>query len=105
MLRKNAGKMMLCAALVILASGPVASADNGKDKSKNVRPHAQRVDLTQAYSAIFGEGGGGTTEAECTADCGDGTGWVCTGTTVSCSDGADGGCTAEAGGKKITAEC
>lgn len=95
MLKKYRGMILSCAILGLTATGSAFAAGPG--------PQATRIDTTAAYEDIFD--GGSSTQAECTADCGDGTGWRCTGTSVTCSDGADGGCVASGGGKTIVATC
>jgi hypothetical protein len=100
MLKKYAGRTLFCATLTLFAVGP-AFAGSSKDKTKPDHPRAYRIDTTKAYSSIFE--GGPTTDATCIADCGDGTGWQCTGDTVSCTDGS--GCTASSGGKTATGSC
>ena len=42
-------------------------------------------------------------QAQCIADCGDGTGWECTGQSVTCVDGE--GCVAQGGGKTAIGLC
>lgn len=72
---------------------PVQAADTGGDVDvQPVEPGA--------YQAVpFFE----TEGATCIADCGDGTGWQCTGPSVSCTDGE--GCTATDGEIELSGKC
>lgn len=91
---KYIGKALFCGAIAMLAGTSAFAA---------TEPRVSRTDSSVAYAEIFGGGPG--MDAECTADCGDGTGWICTGESVSCTDGPDGGCTATGGGKIATGSC
>lgn len=92
MLYKNTRALRnVLAGLVILASTATAPM-LAKDKAeKRVPPRAIPVEMgaEDLEKAIFG--GGDSPQAECTADCGNGSGWTCTGASVSCTDGV--GCT------------
>ena len=85
MFKNYRGIIMFCAVLSLTATGSAWAS---------VTPRATPVDPNAAYQEIFG--GGSATQAQCTADCGDGTGWQCTGANVYCEDGV--GCIAEGSG-------
>lgn len=93
MITKYIGRALFCGAITMLAGTAAFAAE----------PQANRIDPSAAYAEIFGAGPG--TDASCTANCGDGTGWQCTGESVSCTDGADGGCVATGGGKTAIGLC
>lgn len=94
--------VLVVAALAALSYTPTVEAKPPKSEEPAESTSEPFISPTYNGVALFPDEG---ENAECTADCGDGTGWVCSGSTVSCTDGEDGGCTAEGGGKKITAEC
>lgn len=102
---RSVGRVVLGSALLVLAAGtPTLEAKDKAEKDRKVRPHVAAVDVGALEKAIFGEDGGGdTAAATCTADCGNGTGWQCTGESVSCEDGV--GCTAAGGGKIVRGVC
>ena len=86
-----------------MASAPLLAKDRGESGdpgfTQHHRPlqHLKRVTLpNSAYYRIF-------EKASCIADCGDGTGWECTGPSVSCTDGV--GCSATDGTHTATGSC
>ena len=100
---KAAGKIACCASLALLTLGSAPllaqdrseSGDRGLNEHRPLR-HIKRVTLQSSYNSIF-------QKAACIADCGDGTGWECTGPSVSCTDGV--GCTATDGTHTATGSC
>ena len=101
---RRASKITLCASLVLLTMGstPLLAKYRSEGENPGVserhRPlrHIKRVTLQSSYDRIF-------QKAECIADCGDGTGWECTGPSVSCEDGV--GCSATDGTHTATGSC
>jgi hypothetical protein len=91
--------MVVCSLLLTLGS-PLLAKDRseGGDRAPQHRPlkHIKRVTLEGSYNQIF-------QKSVCVADCGDGTGWECTGPSVSCTDGV--GCTATDGTHTATGSC
>jgi hypothetical protein len=82
---------LLCAFLAVVVAIPAEA------KQKEPKPQVTSVkgDTGASYSAIF-DGGENSTQASCSMSCGDGTGFICTGSVVSCTDGF--GCSASGGG-------
>lgn len=91
--------LVLALAFVFGVPGSVAVADigvGGTPTGDDVEPIARQVDPDAPSSApLWG--------ATCTADCGDGTGWECTGPGVACEDGV--GCAASNGEVTVVGLC
>ena len=68
----------------VISAGPSIAAEKSDSKPVAVRPDARRVNTKGILPFL--------TNASCIADCGDGTGWLCTGASVTCVDGV--GCSA-----------
>lgn len=101
MTRKTLTNLLLCALLSTCITGAAAAANQDKKETKKQpRPAATRIDLTNRSVA---RPISGNPTASCIADCGDGTGWECTGASVSCTDGA--GCSASGGGITLIGLC
>jgi hypothetical protein len=96
--RKGVVLALLCAFLAVVVALPA-------EAKKESRPRVTKVkmDTGASYSAIFEGGGESGTEASCTVSCGNGTGYICTGTTVNCADGQ--GCNATSGGHTVSGYC
>lgn len=90
--------LALVALIAVSATSTVeAKPADSSDSEKSGEPFISPIQDGVVLFPVTGN------HAECIADCGNGTGFHCTGESVSCTDGV--GCTAEGGGVKITGEC
>ncbi|MDP9120213.1 MAG: hypothetical protein M3O15_02415 [Acidobacteriota bacterium] len=87
----------------LLGLNGASAATGKKGPSSSPAPHSQRVSTKGGKPAFAPFLNGVTTQATCIADCGDGTGWMCSGESVSCTDGA--GCSASGSGGTAFGVC
>jgi len=105
---KSARKIAFCASLALLTLGSASlqakdrseSGDRGPERTSSARHRPlrqiKRVTLQGSRDAIF-------QKSTCTADCGDGTGWECSGPQTYCEDGL--GCVASNGKEEVYGIC
>jgi hypothetical protein len=101
MTRKTLTNLLICALLSTCLTGAATAANNDKKETKKqTKPTATRINFTNRSAA---QPISGNPASSCIADCGDGTGWECTGSSVTCVDGA--GCSASGGGVTLIGLC
>jgi hypothetical protein len=98
---KLVGSMVACSLLLTLGSSPLLAKDRSESGDREIgqhRPlkHIKKVTLQSSYNQIF-------QKSVCIADCGDGTGFECSGPQTYCEDGL--GCAASDGNNTVYGVC
>jgi hypothetical protein len=93
--------MVACSALLTLGSAPLQAKDRSESGDREIgqhRPlkHIKKVTLQGSYNQIF-------QKSACIADCGDGSGFECSGPQTYCEDGL--GCAASDGTHTVYGVC
>jgi hypothetical protein len=97
-----ASKLALCASLALLTMGPLMAKDRSESSGPEVLGHQRaihhfkKITVPGTYNQIF-------KKSTCTADCGDGTGFECSGPQTYCEDGL--GCAASNGDITLIGVC
>ena len=86
--KKAISSLVAAAAMVTLGAASIAFAEESPSQGPALGHRPANATPYTGPDPL----GGVFSRAECTADCGDGTGWRCTGASVTCVDGA--GCDA-----------
>jgi hypothetical protein len=93
--------MVVCALLLTLGSAPLLARDRSESGDREAVQHRplkqiKKVTLQSQYNRIF-------QKSVCIADCGDGTGFECSGPQTYCEDGV--GCAASDGSRTVYGIC
>lgn len=98
---KLVASMSVCGLLLTLGSSPLLAKDRSESGDRGTVQHRplkqiKKVTLQGHYNAIF-------QKSVCVADCGDGTGFECSGPQTYCEDGL--GCAASDGTRTVYGVC